>query len=488
MLSLLTCSQIRQIEHRVFQSGVSPESLMQEAAGAAFKVLLSRWPDCKQLQVVIGKGNNAGDGCVLARIAQQQGFHSTIYLVGERADLTEVTALRLDEAIAAGAECLPMADFEPVSGAVCVDAMLGIGLEGELPEHLQKAIEVINEADMPVLSIDVPSGVNADTGGLAQLAVKATVTVTFIAHKIGLFTGKAVSYVGELVLDTLSVSKEATMGVSSVVTCLTEETAAQALPKRAKHAHKGDFGHTLVIGGDYGMGGAVRMAAEAAMRTGSGLVTVATRPEHVTIVSGSRPELMCHAVTQPADCERLLARATVVVLGPGLGQSDWGQWLYDLVMDTSLPKILDADALTLLSNQPTHHDHWILTPHPGEAARLLGCTTEEVQNDRMGSARRLQSRYGGQIVLKGAGTLLCDDEQELSLCPYGNAGMASGGMGDILSGVLGGLLAQRVPMRLAAQAGVTLHALAADRVAARDGERGLLATDVLNEIRAFLNP
>lgn len=488
MLRLLTCSQIKQIEHRVFQSGVSPETLMQEAADAAFKVLVAHWPECKQLQVVVGKGNNGGDACVLAQIAQKEGFHCTVYIPGDRSDLTEVTSKHLDDAVAAGAECLPMVDFEPVSGAICVDAMLGIGLEGDLPEHLLKAIELINTSGIPVLSIDVPSGVNADTGGITQEAVKATVTVTFIAHKIGLFTGEAVSYVGELVLDKLALPDDAYRGMNPVVTCLSEETAAAALPRRNKHAHKGDFGHTLVIGGDYGMGGAVRMAAEAAVRTGSGLVTVATRPEHVTIVSGSRPELMCHAVTQATDCERLLARATVAVLGPGLGQSEWGQSLYELVMDTSLPKVVDADALTLLANQPTHHDHWILTPHPGEAARLLGCTTEDVQNDRLGSARRLQSRYGGQVILKGAGTLICDDEQELFLCRYGNAGMASGGMGDILSGVLGGLIAQGVPMRLAAQAGVTLHALAADRVAARDGERGLLATDVMNEIRAFLNP
>lgn len=261
------------------------------------------------------------------------------------------------------------------------------------------------------------------------------------------------------------------------------------LPKRRRDASKGDYGHVLVVGGDYGMGGAVRMAAEAAIRVGAGLVSVATRPEHTSIVSSCRPEIMCHKIETPLDLEHLISRASVLVMGPGLGKSEWSQALFNKLRNTSLPKILDADALNLLADSHQHNDQWILTPHPGEAARLLKCTVAEIQKDRLLAVKKLQAQYGGVIVLKGAGTLIQEGQEEVPLlCTAGNPGMASGGMGDILSGVIGGLLAQKLSLLDAAGVGVLIHSLAADKAVEQGGERGLLACDLLPYLRKLANP
>lgn len=261
----------------------------------------------------------------------------------------------------------------------------------------------------------------------------------------------------------------------------------QLLPARSKDAHKGNFGHVLIVGGDYGMAGAIRMAGEAAARVGAGLVSIATRSNHVSVVSTMRPELMCHGIDTAQDLKKLLARASVIVLGPGLGQSNWSQELFHYALQTEQPKLLDADALNLLSKQPQQRQDWILTPHIGEAARLLKISPEEIQRDRLVSVQKLQDRFGGVVVLKGAGTLVQSGQGQPSICRAGNPGMASGGMGDVLSGVIGGLLAQKLELQQAAELGVCLHAHAGD-IAAREGERGLLALDLMPYLRKLVNP
>ena len=265
------------------------------------------------------------------------------------------------------------------------------------------------------------------------------------------------------------------------------EQLRSLLPKRPRESSKGDYGHVLVIGGDYGMSGAVRMAAEAAMRVGAGLVSVATHAQHLAVVSGGRPEIMCHAAEAPADLEHLIARATVLVIGPGLGKSEWSKNLFTHLVRLQLPKIIDGDGLNLLAESPSHDDQWVLTPHPGEASRLLKSTVAEVQQDRVKSIKQLQSKFRGIIVLKGAGTLVLGNETHPLICPAGNPGMASGGMGDVLSGVIGGLIAQKLPLLAAAQLGVLIHSMAADRAAANDGERGLLASDLFPYLRKLVN-
>ena len=271
------------------------------------------------------------------------------------------------------------------------------------------------------------------------------------------------------------------------------ETLSVLLPPRVRNAHKGLYGHVLVIGGDYGMAGAVLMAAQAAARVGAGLVSCATRPEHISAVVARCPEIMAHGVRSRGDLEPLLARATTIVVGPGLGRQAWGEQLlqcvYEHAANGASNLVVDADALNILAGrravtQP-HSAQWVLTPHPGEAARLLGCSNAEVQRDRFAAAHALQQRYGGAAILKGAGSLVAT-ASGMGVSNYGNPGMASGGMGDVLSGVLGGLLAQGLSIDEAAALGTCLHGEAGD-LAAAGGERGLLATDLLPQLRALVN-
>lgn len=266
-----------------------------------------------------------------------------------------------------------------------------------------------------------------------------------------------------------------------------EDCQSYLIP-RHKDAHKGSFGHVLVVGGDYGMAGAVRLAGEAALRAGTGLVSVATRPEHAFAIASACPELMCKGVQTPSELELLLKRATIVVVGPGLGKENWGRALFAAVLETDLPLVVDADALNQLAEFPSMRNNWILTPHVGEAARLLQRPISEIQQDRINTIRLLQQHYQGVQVLKGAGTLVLEGMEYPGCCHAGNPGMATGGMGDVLSGIIAGLVAQGLSLIQAATLGVCAHAVAGDKVAAKYGERGMMAHDLLNEIRACLNP
>lgn len=261
----------------------------------------------------------------------------------------------------------------------------------------------------------------------------------------------------------------------------------KVLSPRPREAHKGLFGHVLIIGGDYGMAGAVRLAGEAALRVGAGLVSVATRPEHISAIVSNRPELMCQPIKSANDLKPLLKKASVIVLGPGLGQSTWSKQLFKLALTSALPKVIDADGLNLLAKQPKKSKNWVLTPHPGEAARLLNISGDEIQNDRVNAAKHLQKKYEGVMVLKGAGSLVCS-ANSLTICQAGNPGMSSGGMGDVLSGVIGGLIAQQLTLLQAAELGVCVHAYAGDLAAQRHGERGMLASDLMPYLRELMNP
>ncbi len=270
-----------------------------------------------------------------------------------------------------------------------------------------------------------------------------------------------------------------------MIRAITFEEVQTFFKPRPADAHKGLFGRVLVVGGDHGMPGAVRLAAEGALRVGAGLVTVLTRPAHITAVVSERPELLCYGPHfSLKTLKRLLAQATVVVLGSGLGQSMWSKRLFYTVLESELPMVIDADGLNWLARTPDlpQSPSWILTPHPGEAARLLGTSNAEVQNNRSAALSALQQRYGGVVVLKGAGTLIGMAGQEPVQCLAGNPAMASAGMGDVLSGMIAGLLGQGLSLLEAAQAGVVLHASAADRVVTKQGSRGLLALDLLPEL------
>jgi len=476
---LYQTKQVRELDRIAIEDFNIPSyTLMQRAGAAAFSALQKKWPQAKKILIFCGKGNNAGDGYVLARLAHQHGLQVICY--GRLC--TGDSQIAYEDAKKSGVSFAKAS--QDVEGTdVIVDALLGTGIQGEVRDEYKAAIQEINDSNIPVLAIDVPSGLNSDTGTILGACVKADLTITFVGCKQGFFTGLAPAYCGEILYDDLDLPKE----IFNKITSNVEKLYLNKLEPRSRIAHKGSFGHVLVIGGDYGMAGAARMAGEAAARTGSGLTTVATRPEHIMAVSGMRPELMCYGITKSKNLPELLERATVLVIGPGLGRSAWSKDLWQAVLKTDLPTVIDADGLNLLVKNPTKNNNWILTPHPGEAARLLNCSTSEVQNDRFTAINSLQDKYGGVCILKGAGTLILGDSGKISICTAGNPGMASGGMGDVLSGIIGGLLAQKLSLENAAKTGVQLHSEAADLAAKQDGERGLLATDLLPYLRKLIN-
>jgi len=392
--------------------------------------------------------------------------------------------LWLDSMFAAGIK--PKSGLETIAAAeLIVDALFGIGLSRAVEGSFATAISQINRSTQPVLSIDIPSGINATTGVCMGIAVQATVTVTFIGLKQGLFTADGAQYSGDVVFHDLDISPDIYATVPPTAKLIDMHDVSPLLQPRARTAHKWDNGHVLIIGGAPGFTGAILVAGEAAARTGAGLVSIATHPEIALGVIANRPELMVHRAARPADLASLLARVDVVAIGPGLGLSDWATAMFAAVLHRKLPLVVDADALNLLAMEPCRSDNWVLTPHVGEAARLLAITTQEIHVDRFTAARNLQEAYGGAVVLKGAGSIIADGKISCVLRD-GNPGMGSGGMGDTLTGIIAGLIAQGYELEDAAWVGACVHASAGDR-AATAGERGLLAMDLMPHIRELVN-
>jgi len=480
---LYTAAQTRELDRRAIASGLSAYTLMTRAGQAAFHLLRERWPGAARIVVLTGPGNNGGDGYVLARLAWNQHLDVKVLTVGDHDPLTEeaaeaardATKARVPEKNWSGS--LPEAD-------IYVDALFGTGLNKPLTGDFAAVIAALNRSGKPVLALDLPSGLQADTGAELGEAVQAAATISFIGLKPGLLTGRGPALTGSLSFDDLGAPSSIYENQPPLARCLSA-LDLQQLGRRERDAHKGRHGHVLVVGGDHGMAGAVALTAEAALRAGAGLVSVATRPEHTMMLTSRCPELMCHGIRTAADLTPLLARASVVVLGPGLGQGEWGSALFGAVLDSGLPLVVDADALNLLATMPEQRGNWVLTPHPGEAARLLGTTVAAIQADRFSAIRELKKRYGGSVVLKGVGSLVLDDAG-LALCPYGNPGMAVAGMGDVLAGVAGALLAQGQSQ--AAALSVLVHALAGDRAAMEGGERGLRASDLFSFVHQCVNP
>lgn len=483
---LYSAAQLRELEHRAVEAGVPGQALMQRAGAAAWRELCRRWPQARRIAVICGGGNNGGDGYVLARLAKGHGCEAQVYQVGPPAVRGDAVQARADW-LEAGGEVIPGLPGS-LQAEVIVDALFGIGLSRPLQGEAVQAVEAIRrarDAGAGVLALDLPSGLDADTGRLWGGAVQADCTISFIGHAPGLFTGVGPDHGGLRLLDDLQIDGEILGAVEPVARLLDSRMLAEPLRPRPRGAHKGSNGHVLVVGGDHGMAGAVLLAARAALRTGAGLVSVATRAAHASALTAAQPELMCHGIEAADDLAMLLKRADVVAVGPGLGQDGWGRSLMSKALDSRLPLVVDADALNLLAVEPMPRGNWVLTPHPGEAGRLLARSTADIERDRLTAARELRARYGGSVVLKGAGSLVCGSR--LMLCPYGNPGMAVGGMGDTLTGIIAALLAQGLGLDEAAGLGVLVHALAGDR-AARSSERGLLPSDLIAELRSVVNP
>ena len=478
--ALYTTAQVRALDQAAIAGGMAGIELMERAARAALDVLRRRWPQAQTLCVACGPGNNGGDGFLLAALACMAGMRAHVIATSEHstgdAALARERCLREGAQVALAAAPLPDAD-------VYVDALFGSGLNRAPAGDAAKLIAALNAQSRPVLALDVPSGLDSGTGAAFDPCVRAMATVCFVGWKRGLFTAQGADQCGERSLATLDIPAEVYAQAQPDATLL----APRALPPRPRDSHKGRQGHVLAIGGDLGAGGAVRLCGEAAARVGAGLVSIATREANVGAILAACPELMPQGVHVPRNLEPLLMRANVLAVGPGLGQDEWGHGLWNAALDAGKPLVLDADGLNLLAAAPRAlPSACVLTPHPGEAARLLGIATAEIQADRFAAVRALAQKYRAVAVLKGAGSLIADSDGQVAVCPWGNPGMASGGMGDVLTGVVAGLLAQGLDAWNAACLGVGLHARAGD-LAARAGERGLLASDLFPYLRALVN-
>lgn len=488
--NLYRAEQVRELDRLAIEEQHIPGiDLMERAGLAAFQVMQKRWPDARRILVICGSGNNGGDGYVIARLARQAGMTVSLYQASDasrlRGDaLTAAERLQDTDVQLVSGECPAPSDFELV-----VDALLGTGLQGEVSDHYRQIIDSVNLSGVPVLAVDIPSGLHADSGAVLGAAIRAEQTITFIGMKQGLLTAEGPEYCGEIHFDDLQVPAAVYESIVPAAICLRFADQKHLLGKRSRSTHKGECGHVLVIGGESGFTGAAIMAGEAALRVGAGLVSLATRERHAALISTERPELMCHGVESAEQLQDLLTKVDVLAIGPGLGQSPWAQQLFDTVLATDLPLIIDADALNLLAQQEhkLKQQRWVLTPHPGEAGRLLGQTSQQIQQDRFAAAVTLQSQYGGIVVLKGVGTLVQSSTGPVGVCLHGNPGMATGGMGDVLTGVIAGLVAQGLSLDEAARFGVCLHSLAADDVAQTHGERGLLASDLMAPLRRRVN-
>ena len=481
-LALYDTAALRELERRAREvAGIDETTLMRRAGQAAWRCLLEHWPEARRVVVLCGPGNNGGDGWVLAKHALDSGVDIRVAQAAGCEPRTSLARTMAREYRDAGGRVevfdgvLPDAD-------VIVDALFGIGGDRAPEGEFARMIEAANASGTPILALDVPSGVNAQLGGVPGVSIIATRTLQFIAAHAGLATGAALDHASKLSLARLDLPA----AVFDGVTAQAEVQPCPCFPRRPRDSHKGRFGHVLTIGGDHGSGGAIALSAEAALRCGAGLVSVATRAEHVAMLLARRPEAMVHAVDDADALRTLLDRADVLAIGPGLGQGAWGRALFDAAIGAGKPMVVDADALNLLAASPRALPNAVLTPHPGEAARLLDVEIRAVQADRFAAATQMSKRFECTVVLKGAGTIVVDAEQSLRVTDIGNPGMASGGMGDALTGVIATLLAQGFKALDAASAGAWLHARAGDR-AALGGMAGMLASDLIAELRATID-
>ncbi|HLT14164.1 MAG TPA: NAD(P)H-hydrate dehydratase [Marinobacter sp.] len=494
--ALYSADSVRSMDrYLIDQQGVDGFELMQSAARAAFRQLLKHWSAPGSILVLCGSGNNGGDGYLIAVNAHRHGIPVQCIAVTPCGKLAgdALKALKLAEA-----EGVPVTEYASLpkdglqssllSADTIVDAMLGTGVAGAPREPFAGIIRDVNGAKRRVLAVDLPSGLDATTGAAEGEVVRAALTVTFIGAKAGLFTGVGPAACGEVVFESL-VDGEQLQGCpeQQIARLKVWRGCGAWFPRRPLNAHKGHFGHVLVVAGDRGFGGAGIMAAEAASRAGAGLVSLATRPEHVSAALVRCPNVMTHGVIHGSELAPLLHQADVVVCGPGIGRSAWGQQMLQEVLQSAKPRVLDADALNLMGARAVvpARNH-VLTPHPGEAARLLGCSVSDIETDRLTAAKQIQARWGGVVLLKGAGTVIATGCGEPIIIAGGNPGMATGGMGDVLSGIIGAFIGQLPEPGMATVAAAAAHLAAADRAAERLGYMGLLPTDVIASLPMML--
>ncbi|WP_404401247.1 NAD(P)H-hydrate dehydratase [Idiomarina seosinensis] len=471
------------------QAGIRMRALMAAAGRAAFEQVQQQAAAGARLAVCCGEGNNGGDGYVIARLAQQSGFRVSVFALKANRQLNDIDNNDAEHARQAwrdtGNQEAPLNTFNAAGFDFIVDAVFGTGLSRPLEGELAQWVSAVNAAGVPVLAVDAPSGISADTGAVLGCAIRADWTVTMVALKRGLYTSAGRHYCGEIVLADLAVGHYFEQQQSSDWQLAQKNDCETWLGPRPVHSHKGDFGHVLLVGGQPGMPGAMVLALQAALRCGAGKVSVACHGDNTDIIATSQAEAMVHGIENAEQLKPLLQQATVIVLGPGLGTSRWSRQMFEAVTTSDKPVVIDADGLNLLADSGLSSDRWILTPHPGEAGHLLQQSTKSVEQDRFSAVEAIRSQYGGQILLKGAGSLVATDRGNFVIA-RGSPAMASGGMGDTLSGVIGALLAQQMSPAQALIAGSYWHAVAGE-IAARSGVRGTLASDLLVPLRQLVN-
>lgn len=546
---LFTSAQLKLIDRTAIAMGTPGIQLMLRAARAVVDLVVERWQRDWSVVVVTGAGNNGGDGYLVAKLLHERGWSVTVLdLAATKYDRTADDSSELRSEASQARRAMLRAGIVPIAlqniavlatelekrqPMVIIDAMLGIGLQSEPRALYLQVIEAINRSVHPVVAVDLPSGLCSDSGQVLGDAVRADFTVTFIALKRGLMTDDAVDYCGELLFNSLGVELDR-LDLSQLTekrgegdgTLANMQAAAQLvslpsllakLPSRANNSHKRRSGHVLVIGGDHGMAGAPLLSATAALRLGAGLVSVATRAEHVPICVQSQPELMACAIDDNQSLQTMLDRSDTVVIGPGLGLGDWSRQLLKATLEfaqhSKISLVVDADALTLIAadeqlrKQVAAQPNVVMTPHPGEAKRLLAALNHE-SSCRFAVARALAEGYGCTLVLKGAGTIVHSarhiDAPEQSdtaeglgaigqntvlpqLCPWGNPVLATAGTGDVLAGAIAAFIARGMSLVDATALAVVLHAKAADSWRAEKGREGFVASELWRLMPRLLN-
>jgi len=506
-LYAVTAEEMRRLDALTIESGTPGDMLMERAGALAAEVLRERFP--RELRrgvvVVAGKGNNGGDALVIARYLRRWRVPVSVFLAAPEARLqgdARTNLLRWKRMRGPVHEMTAgslIALAEATAGAgVLVDGLFGTGLRGQIEEPSRAIIETLNAAPAPILAVDVPSGLDTDRGVPLGAAVQATVTATFAFPKVGLLLHPGAELAGEVVVADIGIRANAVARAEPRARLLTPDAVAASLPPRANDSHKGSYGHVLIAAGALGKSGAAALCGRAALRAGAGLVTLASPAPALVGQLVATPELMTRPFADddgawtfgsegPARFLAALDGKDSVVLGPGIGVTPATRALTRwLVESSSVPLVIDADGLNCLAGDLSCLDHKrepiVLTPHPGEMARLTGRSTAEVQADRMLAARELAERHGVVVVLKGSRTVIASPSGVVAINPTGNPGMASGGMGDALAGIIGALLAQGLEPTEAAETGVFWHGAAGDDVARRQGEAGLLASDVIEAL------
>jgi len=487
---LYRVEQVQKGEQKAAEAcSMNMTQLMSAAGKAVFRQLQTYFPAPARLAVCCGEGNNGGDGYIVARLAQKAGYQVQVFALKPDMELPEPIESDAHRARAAWREQSgsekPLLDCSPDQFDVLIDALFGVGLNRALEGDPVSWVQRVNGSTTPVVSIDVPSGLNADTGHVPGAAIRAHLTICLVALKRGLLTGQGQELTGELCLEDLGIGAAFKQQNEVDWSRVNAGQVGSWLAPRSRCTHKGEQGHVLIVGGQPGMSGAVILAMQSALRAGAGKVSVACHPDVQAVVANAQPEAMVHGIRDTASLQPLLRESSVVALGPGLGQSTWSHEVFSQVMKADVLKVIDADGLNILASHPARSPKLLLTPHPGEAARLLQITTDEVALDRFAAATRLRVKYGAQVLLKGAGSLLVTDKGKC-LIDRGSPAMASGGMGDLLTGLVAGLLAQRLAPAQALIAASLWHAIAGEE-AGKEGERGTLASDLLPYIRRLVN-